>query len=169
MDLLGEQIRKAHRDGAAIGEICQQLNVDRAAAVSALQNEIDFTDEDAAAAANVIKTIAKYGENERNKLNAATYIYDVKKGYRVNRNPTVGISAAEINILISQSNQDVQGFIQQLTGNSSRQTTTVDCGKEQQEAAGDNSAGIVEATTAAYPPQNPSNAEVDHPGGPSSV
>jgi len=149
MDLLGEQIRKAHRDGAAIGEICQQLNVDRAAAVSALQNEIDFTDEDAAAAANVIKTIAKYGENERNKLNAATYIYDVKKGYRVNRNPTVGISAAEINILISQSNQDVNRFIEQFRAAPAREAVVVDGGEKQlQSPRADGTA-----------PQNPSAGE----------
>ena len=169
IDMLDEQIRAAYKSGADIESISRELNVEPAAVKMALSDTEEFSDEDCRQVAAVIKSIALYGDNERNRLSAATYIYDVKKGYKVNRNPTAGVTAEQINILIANSNKDVQGFIQQLTGNSSRQTTTVDCGKEQQEAAGDNSAGIVEATAAAYPPQNPSNAEVDHPGGPSSV
>ena len=167
--MLDEQIRAAYKSGADIDSISRELNVEPAAVKMALSDTEEFSDEDCRQVASVIKSIALYGDNERNRLSAATYIYDVKKGYKVNRNPTAGISAEQINILIANSNKDVQGFIQQLTGNTGRQEAAVDCGKEQQETTGDNTDRIVEATAATYPPQNPSSAEVDHPGGPSSV
>jgi len=167
--MLDEQIRAAYKSGADIESISRELNVEPAAVKMALSDTEEFSDEDCRQVAAVIKSIALYGDNERNRLSAATYIYDVKKGYKVNRNPTAGVSAEQINILIANSNKDVQGFIQQLTGNPGRQAAAVDCGKEQQETAGDNPDRIIEAARADYPPQNPSSAEVNHPGGPSSV
>lgn len=149
MDLLAAQIKKSHLDGASVEEICQQLNVDKAAVNNVLYDAVDFSDEDAAAAARVIKSIALHGENERNKLNAATYIYDVKKGYRVNRNPTAGISAGEINILISQAAHDVNELIEQLKRNPSRQANAVDCRAQLEESqSGDGN-----------PPQTPSSED----------
>lgn len=167
--MLDEQIRAAYKSGADIESISRELNVEPAAVKMALSDTEEFSDEDCRQVAAVIKSIALYGDNERNRLSAATYIYDVKKGYKVNRNPAAGVSAEQINILIANSNKDVQGFIQQLTGNPGRQTTAVDCGKEQQEIKGDNPGGTIETTTAVSPPQNPSNAEVSHPGGPSNI
>lgn len=167
--MLDEQIRAAYKSGADIESISRELNVEPAAVKMALSDTEEFSDEDCRQVAAVIKSIALYGDNERNRLSAATYIYDVKKGYKVNRNPTAGISAEQINILIANSNKDVQGFIQQLTGNPGRQEAAVDCGKEQQEIKGDNPDRTIEAARADYPPQNPSSAEVGHPGGPSSV
>ena len=167
--MLDEQIRAAYKSGADIESISRELNVEPAAVKMALSDTEEFSDEDCRQVAAVIKSIALYGDNERNRLSAATYIYDVKKGYKVNRNPTAGVTAEQINILIANSNKDVQGFIQQLTGNSGRQAAAIDCGKEQQEIKGDNPDRIIEATATTYPPQNPSSAEVGHPGGPSSV
>lgn len=147
MDLLAAQIKKSHLDGASVEDICAQLNCDKTAVNNVLYDTVDFSDEDAAAAARVIKSIALHGENERNKLNAATYIYDVKKGFRVNRNPTAGISAGEINILITQAAHDVNGLIEQLRRNPSRQANAVDCRTQLEESqSGDGS-----------PPQTPSS------------
>ena len=94
-----------------MGDICEQFNCNELAVKYALEGEQDFSDEDCRQMAAVIRQIAINGDNERNRLTAATYIYDVKKGLRVPKKEAPTISAVQINQLIIQAQQDVYRFI----------------------------------------------------------
>lgn len=123
---LDAQIRRAHQQGASLDEICSQLNCDPAAVKWALQDSEDFTDEDCRDMARVIKQIALNGENERNRLTAATYIFDVKKGFRVSKSDTPTVTAIQINQLIHAATQDIAGLLgQPATANSSGQRAVI--------------------------------------------
>lgn len=115
-DLLHRQIRAAHQAGANCEEIAEQLNCPLPAVKLALSDSEDFSDDDAAAVARVIKTIALSGENERNRLTAACYVYDVKKGLRVPKQAAPTVTAVQINQLIHAAHQDVAQFLDSHRG-----------------------------------------------------
>lgn len=101
------QIRRAYENGASVAEIAEQFHCHETAVKAALSEVSEFTDDDARAVAGVIKNIALAGDNERNRLTAAMYVYDVKKGYRVNKADTPTVTAVQINQLINAANQDI--------------------------------------------------------------
>ncbi len=122
---LETQIRAAYRSGATVEEIADQLQCHPTAVKATLADTEEFTDEDARAMAGVIKNIALSGDNERNRLTAAMYVYDVKKGYRVNRQDTPTVTAVQINQLINAANLDIQKLIGTPSGVGTRQTVVI--------------------------------------------
>jgi hypothetical protein len=120
---LDDQIRAVYGQGVGIEEICEQFRCSEAAVKWALQDSEDFTDADAAAMAAVIKQVALAGDNERNRLTAAMYVYDVKKGLRVPKREAPTISAVQINQLIFQAQQDVHRLVGNPTGVGASEST----------------------------------------------
>lgn len=132
--MLSAQIQALSADGASVDEICQVLKVPSVVVKSALSADkseaadIDFTDEDLSAARDGIAAVARYGENERNKLQAAIFIYEVRKGLRIPKSKENVLPINQINQLILQSNQDVTRFIQSIsTGDGRRNCDPIEC------------------------------------------
>lgn len=136
---LDAQIRRAYEEGATIEEIAKQFDCHPSAVKSALTEVSEFTDDDARAVAGVIKNIALSGENERNRLTAAMYVYDVKKGYRVNKQDTPTVTAVQINQLINAANLDIKKLLGSPGGDRESQSYTIQaepCRAEPPQSAG---------------------------------
>jgi len=161
---LDDQIRAAAADGATADEIAAQLNCETAAVKNALNATEDFTEDDTRQLANVIKEIAFNGENERNRLTAAMFVYEVKRGLKVPKRDTPTITAVQINQLIHASNQDIArlaGAYQQspqntLAADSGTQPREIEESPEFRENT-DNSPTIQEPGLARAAADNPNN------------
>lgn len=153
---LDTQIRRAYEEGASVEEIAKQFDCHPSAVKAALSEVSEFTDDDARAVAGVIKNIALSGENERNRLTAAMYVYDVKKGYRINKQDTPTVTAVQINQLINAANLDIKKLLGSPGGDRESQSYTIQaehCRPEPPQSAGSDGGQEISGTSPSGTPQ----------------
>ena len=108
--MLAEQIKAARDEGCCAADIALGLNVSETVVKSVLEDE-DFSDHDLAVAKDAIRLTAAQGENERNRLQAAMFIFEVKRGHRVPKAQEAAINIQQIQQLIIRSNHDIAQFV----------------------------------------------------------
>lgn len=102
------QVRKLARDGMRAGEIAAELALEPATVEYILAGDKeDFSEHDAKQMADIIKHVALHGENERNRLAAAQFAYEVKRGLKVPKSQLPTINILQINNAIRAAHADV--------------------------------------------------------------
>ena len=111
--MLDAQILELHKQGTAPEQIAEALNCSLPAVQYVLRRESkeDFSNDDCLEMANIIKTIARGAENERNRLTAAMFAIEVGRGIKKNKSDLPFVNAVQINQLILNAHKDVLNFV----------------------------------------------------------
>ena len=138
--MLGAQIAALVEQGLSADQVAEALDVSevtvKAASVGTETPALDFSDEDLAAAIDGISQVARYGENERNRVQCATFIYEVKKGLKKAKADDRQLPITQINQLIIAANDDIARFASRksvgrgdrMTSESVQDAQVADCG-----------------------------------------
>lgn len=111
--MLAAQLDSLIAQGVPAAEAAELLGVD--VSVAKLHaGDLNFSDDDLSAALAGVASIAKHGEQERNRLQAGMFIIEVKKGYKAPKvdNRTQNITLVQQ--LINQANDDINEFAREL-------------------------------------------------------
>lgn len=112
--MIGAQIVELLDQNMTPGQVAEALGVSevtvKAASAGTETPALDFSDDDLAAAIEGIGQVARYGENERNRVQCAMFVYEVKKGLRTSKNNDKQLPVAQINQLIINANADIARF-----------------------------------------------------------
>ena len=111
--MLDAQILELHKQGTAPEQIAESLNCSLPAVQYVLRRESkeDFSNDDCLEMANIVKSIARDAENERNRLTAAMFAIEVGRGIKKNRSELPFVNAVQINQLILNAHKDVLNFV----------------------------------------------------------
>lgn len=114
--MIGAQIVELVNQGMSAEQVAEALDVSEVAVKSAVASSgaetpaLDFSDEDLAAAIDGIAQVARYGENERNRVQCGIFIYEVKKGLKKAKADDQKLPITQINQLIIAANDDIARF-----------------------------------------------------------
>ena len=111
--MLDAQILELHKQGTAPEQIAEALNCSLPAVQYVIRRESkeDLSNDDCLEMANIIKTIARGAENERNRLTAAMFAIEVGRGIKKNKSDLPFVNAVQINQLILNAHKDVLNFV----------------------------------------------------------
>lgn len=147
--MIGAQICELVNQGMSAAQVAEALDVSEVAVKSAVAASgtetpaLDFSDEDLAAAIDGISQVARYGENERNRVQCGIFIYEVKKGLKKAKADDQKLPITQINQLIIAANDDIARFASRksvgrgdrITSESVQDAQVADCGAPDSAAA----------------------------------
>jgi hypothetical protein len=118
------QVTALHEQGASAAEIAEQLNLPLQSVEYTLARvtKEDFSEDDAQQMAGVIKQIAFNGDNERTRLQAAMFGYEVKRGLRKKGSELPAVSITQPNQLIINAERNISNIVPNLTAEKARGT-----------------------------------------------
>jgi len=111
--MLSAQVEALASQGAPPEEISTALNIPVEAVKyhQAREQNTDFDDETCKEFATIIKNIAACGDNERNRLTAATFGYEVGRGLKKRMSEAPGVNIVQLNQLIHQANNFINNVV----------------------------------------------------------
>lgn len=116
------QLARMLEDGVPVEEASDLLGLDRSVArlAAAAESEQTFSDDDLADALQGIANIARSGEHERNRLTAAIFVVEVKKGLKVPKREDRSHNITLIQQLIQNANADCNDFARSISARDGR-------------------------------------------------
>lgn len=111
--MLSAQVNALSSQGAPPEEISSALNIPVEAVKyhQAREQNTDFDDESCREFAAIIKQIATAGDNERNRLTAATFGYEVGRGLKKRMGDAPNVNITQLNQLIHQANNFINNVV----------------------------------------------------------